>query len=91
MEDSLSLFWRPDVLGMAFSGQKTEDWLREQARTRKDSRTSTRSVSNFSTPMVKSLKGIHVPDAGPEGPVKLVNKTIKYAHPRDGQSLMSSP
>ena len=84
----MGLFWRPDVLGSCFSGKKTEDWLGEQARLRKDSKASKASASssrNDETPLSRSIKGAHVPDAGPEGAQKLVTKTIKYAHPRDGK------
>jgi hypothetical protein len=84
-EDSLGMFWRPDVLGSAFSGQKTEDWLKDMHRARKDSKVSTTSAQ-AATPLVRKLKGIHVPDAGPQGAEKLLNKTMKYAHPRDGRS-----
>lgn len=83
-EDSLGMFWRPDVLGSAFSGQKTEDWLKDMQRARKDSKTSV-AGSQFGTPLVRNLKGIHVPDAGPHGPEKVLTKTLKYAHPRDGK------
>ncbi|ORY21289.1 AEX-3 domain-domain-containing protein [Naematelia encephala] len=87
-EDSIGLFWRPDMLGSAFSGHKTEDFLREVARRRKDSKAS--GLTTFTSPLVRSIKGVHVPDAGPDGAMKLVTKTMKYAHPRDVEIVNST-
>lgn len=81
MQDSLGMFWRPDVLGNCFSGQKTEDYLHQISRQRKDSTASHTSVS----PMSIHTKGVHVPDAGQDGPTKMLQKTLKFAHPRDGE------
>ena len=80
-EDSLGFFWRPEVLGSAFSGDKTEEYLKMH-RPRKDSKAS--ATSNMS-PFVGDLKGVSVPDAGPEGAQKLVMKALKLAHYRDGR------
>ena len=84
MEDSMGFFWRPDVLGAAYSGPRTEDWLKDLSRGRKGKSSS--SINAFACPGGKPPRGAHVPDAGPDGPAKLINKTIKYAHPRDGES-----
>lgn len=81
MQDSLGMFWRPDVLGNCFSGQKTEDYLQQISRQRKESAASHHSSIS---PMSLHTRGVHVPDAGQDGPMKILQKTLKFAHPRDG-------
>ena len=36
-------------------------------------------------PPTPGQRGPYVPDAGPNGAEKLIGKTMKYAHPRDGE------
>lgn len=84
MDDSMGFFWRPDVLGSAYSGQKTQDWLKDLSRGRKG---KSSSLHAFACPGGRPHRSAHVPDAGPDGPNKLLNKTLKYAHPRDGEAL----
>nr|ODN89542.1 hypothetical protein L203_02254 [Cryptococcus depauperatus CBS 7841] len=82
-EDSLGLFWRPEMLGSCFSGEQSGPQSNapqgDDTRTRKDSKTSTFTNGGLS----KDLRGKHVPDAGPGGAQKLVSKALKFAHPRD--------
>ncbi|OXG28035.1 hypothetical protein C359_05466 [Cryptococcus neoformans Bt120] len=86
LEDSLGLFWRPDMLGSCFSGDKQHNRSATQGdedhRSRKNSKSSTFSNGGLS----KDLRGKHVADAGQGGAQKLVAKTLKFAHPRDGES-----
>ncbi|WVW78297.1 hypothetical protein I302_100251 [Kwoniella bestiolae CBS 10118] len=81
LEDSMGLFWRPEMLGSSFSGEKTD----EATRARKDSKSST-----FTNGLSKDIRGKYVPDAGPDGPQRLVSKTIKFAHPRDVEVVNST-
>ncbi|WWC86768.1 uncharacterized protein L201_001647 [Kwoniella dendrophila CBS 6074] len=74
IEDSLGLFWRPEMLGSSFSGENQES---SSSRARKESKSST-----LSNGLSKDIRGKYVPDAGPDGPQRLVSKTIKFAHPR---------
>ncbi|WWC68082.1 uncharacterized protein I206_102001 [Kwoniella pini CBS 10737] len=81
LEDSIGLFWRPEMLGSSFSGEKIED----TTRSRKDSKSST-----FTNGLSKDIRGKYVPDAGPDGPQRLVSKTMKFAHPRDVEVINST-
>ncbi|OCF58670.1 hypothetical protein L486_03160 [Kwoniella mangroviensis CBS 10435] len=81
LEDSMGLFWRPEMLGSSFSGEKTE----ESSRARKDSKSST-----FTNGLSKDIRGKYVPDAGPDGAQRLVSKSIKFAHPRDVEVVNST-
>ncbi|WWD07517.1 hypothetical protein V865_005618 [Kwoniella europaea PYCC6329] len=81
LEDSMGLFWRPEMLGSSFSGEKTE----ESSRGRKDSKSST-----FTNGLSKEIRGKYVPDAGPDGAQRLVSKSIKFAHPRDVEVVNST-
>ncbi|WVQ69409.1 uncharacterized protein L199_007626 [Kwoniella botswanensis] len=81
LEDSMGLFWRPEMLGSSFSGEKTE----ETSRARKDSKSST-----FTNGLSKDIRGKYVPDAGPDGAQRLVSKSIKFAHPRDVEVVNST-
>lgn len=85
-DDSLGLFWRADILGSAFSGQKNADLYAEMRRNRVYSKSS--HVGETDTTRSKSVQGVKVPDAGPDGAQKLIHKTLKYAHPRDGESIL---
>nr|XP_031858204.1 uncharacterized protein CI109_006347 [Kwoniella shandongensis]KAA5525276.1 hypothetical protein CI109_006347 [Kwoniella shandongensis] len=87
LEDSLGLFWRPELLGSAFSGDRTgTDQPTTAIRDRKDSKASTFTQSGLS----KNLQGKYVSDAGPDGAQKLVAKTLKFAHPRDVEVVNST-
>jgi len=66
----------PRCARCAFSGQKTEDWLRELARMRKDSKSNL-----FFSPLSKRVRGVHVPDAGPDGAQRLLTKSVKVRIP----------
>ncbi|WRT64656.1 uncharacterized protein IL334_001590 [Kwoniella shivajii] len=81
LEDSMGLFWRPEMLGSSFSGEKAD----ESARTRKDSKSST-----FTNGLSKDIRGKYVPDTGPDGAQKLVSKALKFAHPRDVEVVNST-
>ncbi|WVQ79913.1 hypothetical protein IAT38_002014 [Cryptococcus sp. DSM 104549] len=93
LEDSLGLFWRPDMLGSSFSGDKlgaptsTPADDSGKGRTRKDSKASTYSNGGG---LSKDLRGKYVPDAGPLGPQRLVAKTLKFAHARDVEVVNST-
>lgn len=80
MDDSLGLWWRPDLLGSAFSGQSVDDFMRESQRLRRDGK-----ARGFVGPHVPP--GITVPDVGADGAARLVSQTMKYAHPRDRKSF----
>ncbi|WWC59598.1 uncharacterized protein I303_102156 [Kwoniella dejecticola CBS 10117] len=82
LEDSMGLFWRPEMLGSSFSGEKAEETT---TRARKDSKSST-----FTNGLSKDIRGKYVPDAGPDGAQRLVSKTIKFAHPRDVEVVNST-
>ncbi|OWZ63919.1 hypothetical protein AYX14_06599 [Cryptococcus neoformans] len=64
LEDSLGLFWRPDMLGSCFSGDEQHNRSATQGeedhRYRKNSKSSTFSNGGLS----KDLRGKHVADAG---------------------------
>ncbi|WVF69649.1 hypothetical protein IAT40_004428 [Kwoniella sp. CBS 6097] len=85
LEDSMGLFWRPEMLGSSFSGEKTDDSAKEGTRGRKDSKSST-----MTNGLSKDLRGKYVPDAGPDGAQRLVSKAIKFAHPRDVEVVNST-
>lgn len=78
MNDSLNLWWRPDLLGSAFSGQTVDDFLRESQRLRK-------GAGYPSSGDAYGSLGVSVSDVGPQGAAKLVAQTMKYAHPRDSK------
>ncbi|ODN79529.1 hypothetical protein L202_03489 [Cryptococcus amylolentus CBS 6039] len=90
LEDSLGLFWRPEMLGSSFSGDKQDRTgstaPEDGTRTRKDSKSSTFTNGGLS----KDLRGRHVADAGPGGAQRLVSKAIKSAHPRDVEVVNSA-
>lgn len=81
MEDSLGVFWRPDMLGNTFSGEKNEDWKGRHGKSsgRSNSGTSRREISSKT-----------VPGTGPEGPSRLVARTMKNAHPKDIEVVNST-
>ncbi|WVQ98203.1 hypothetical protein IAU59_005325 [Kwoniella sp. CBS 9459] len=85
LEDSMGLFWRPEMLGSSFSGEKSDDAAKEGTRGRKDSKSST-----LTNGLSKDLRGKYVPDAGPDGAQRLVSKAIKFAHPRDVEVVNST-
>ncbi|OCF45755.1 hypothetical protein I317_00243 [Kwoniella heveanensis CBS 569] len=58
IEDSMGLFWRPEMLGSSFSGEKSEDPAKEGTRGREDSKSST-----MTNGLSKDLRGKYVPDA----------------------------
>ncbi|ODO08610.1 hypothetical protein L198_00341 [Cryptococcus wingfieldii CBS 7118] len=90
LEDSLGLFWRPEMLGSSFSGDKQDRTgstaPEDGTRARKDSKSSTFTNGGLS----KDLRGRHVADAGPGGAQRLVSKAIKFAHPRDVEVVNSA-
>ncbi|WVQ75890.1 hypothetical protein IAR50_005524 [Cryptococcus sp. DSM 104548] len=73
LEDSLGLFWRPEMLGSSFSGDKHDRGgstaPEDGTRARKDSKASTLTNGGLS----KDLRGRHVADAGP---VEVVNSAL---------------
>jgi len=78
LEDSLGVFWRPDMLGSTFSGEKSEDWGKKGSQ---------RSMNNSAR---RELTSRSVPGTGPEGPSRLVARTMKYAHPKDVEVVNST-
>lgn len=78
LEDSLGVFWRPDMLGSTFSGEKSEDWGKKGSQ---------RGNSN---PVRRDATTRAVPGAGPEGASRLVARTMKYAHPKDLEVVNST-
>ncbi|EIW71142.1 hypothetical protein TREMEDRAFT_27360, partial [Tremella mesenterica DSM 1558] len=78
----MGLFWRPEVLGNAFAGD-TIDAFNDLL---KDPKGNVRSGPRLNP----ALKDRVVPDAGPDGPRKLVAKALKFAHPRDLEVVNST-
>ncbi|WVR04747.1 hypothetical protein IAU60_001758 [Kwoniella sp. DSM 27419] len=85
LEDSIGLFWRPDMLGSSFSGEGIHEAVKGSRRSRKDSRTSTRTNG-----LSRDLRWRQVADAGPTGAQALVSKAMKFAHPRDVEVINST-
>jgi len=78
VEDSLGVWWRPDLLGGAFSGSTERDFLQQCAEMRHAS-----AATGLQTWLESTCQNVHVPDAGPDAAQKIVSKTMKYAHPMD--------
>ncbi|KAL1406980.1 hypothetical protein Q8F55_006393 [Vanrija albida] len=81
LEDSLGVFWRPDMLGSTFSGEKSEEWSNRQTKS------SNRSLGSV---LRRDISAKTVPGAGPEGASRLVARTMKYAHPKDVEVVNST-
>lgn len=79
LEDSLGVFWRPDMLGNTFSGEKGEDFNKNGKPTPRNSSATRRDIQSKT-----------VPGAGPEGASRLVARTMKFAHPRDVEVVNSA-
>lgn len=82
MPDSLGFYWRPETLGTAFSGPTTEAFERAMTQGKKMKKEAWPLVMK---PPAPGTKGPYVPDVGSEGAEKLIARSMKYAHPRDGE------
>ena len=82
MEDSLGFRWRPEVMANVFSGAQTDQFEYNYRSAR-----SLRSTkwSQFLTPIQPGSRVANIPDAGPDAAYKILSKTLKNAHPRDGE------
>jgi hypothetical protein len=83
LEDSLGFRWRPEVLGNMYAGG-TADSFEKHFRSGRYPKGS--KWAQLLQPIRQGSRGVRVPDAGPEGAFKIMSKTLKYAHPRDGES-----
>ncbi|GMK57249.1 hypothetical protein CspeluHIS016_0400830 [Cutaneotrichosporon spelunceum] len=79
LEDSLGLFWRPDMLGNTFSGEKSDEFNKNGKPAARSSNAARRDIQSKT-----------VPGAGPEGASRLVARTMKFAHPRDVEVVNSA-
>ncbi|BEI89114.1 uncharacterized protein CcaverHIS019_0204760 [Cutaneotrichosporon cavernicola] len=79
IEDSLGMFWRPDMLGNTFSGEKSDEFNKNGKPAARSSSAARRDIQSKT-----------VPGAGPEGASRLVARTMKFAHPRDVEVVNSA-
>lgn len=80
MEDSLGVFWRPNMLGNTWSGEKSDEFA---------GRSGSKSGRSGST-VRRDANGPALPGTKPEGASRLVARAMKYAHPKDIEVVNST-
>lgn len=78
-------FWRPEVLSNAYTGDRAGDLFRHGVNSRG------RPVITEVLPGLMRPDGRVIPDAGAQAARLLVAKTVKAAHPKDGESTECIP
>lgn len=79
-EDSLGVFWRPNMLGNTWSGEKSDEFSHRSASKSSRAGGSVRRDANGQTPA----------GTKPEGASRLVARAMKYAHPKDIEVINST-
>jgi len=73
-------FWRPEVISNAYTGDRAGDLFRHGLNSKG------RPVITEVLPSLLKPDGRVIADAGPQAARLLVAKTVKAAHPKDGES-----
>lgn len=82
MEDSLGVFWRPNMLGNTWSGEKGDEFAGRSGS--KAGRSGSTGGSR------RDAHGQALPGTKPEGASRLVARAMKYAHPKDIEVINST-
>jgi hypothetical protein len=77
--DSMGSFWRPEVLSNAYTGDRAGDLFRHGVNSKG------KPVITEVLPGLSKPDGRVIPDAGAQAARLLVAKTVKAAHPKDGE------
>ena len=78
----MNFFWRPEALNTTFPSDQTEKYEKIVQAGKKARPEHMRALAR--TPAYTG-KTHNVPDAGPDGAEKMMNKALKYAHPKEGE------